>query len=329
MAVIEKFSKTPDMPIGIQNLLTDITDLKDDEKLLIITDDNNLEVAMYVYKYASVYFDTTMCVMKPRAFHGENPTELVRAAMEKADVAMGMTTMSLFHSEARLTMQKKGLRWLSMQNYTMDMFTDSGLTADFKMVHEQVDRVGTKYFGKTYHLTSAGGTDLTASVEGREPVLDYGTSCTPGSACGTPSAEIALAPIEGTAEGVLVIDGSIPFPGINVIDEEPIVMKVEKGNIVDIKGGKKAAIIRDALAAYNDPTVYNIGELGLGLNPLCRLRGIMAEDEGSFGNMHVGIGKNLNFGGVVDSPIHLDMITKTVTITIDDKVIMENGVLKA
>ena len=65
----------------------------------------------------------------------------------------------------------------------------------------------------------------------------------------------------------------------------------------------------------------------MGLNPLCRLRGVMSEDEGSFGNMHIGIGKNTSFGGHVDSPLHLDMVVKTVTAQIDDTIIMKDGKL--
>ena len=137
---------------------------------------------------------------------------------------------------------------------------------------------------------------------------------------------MALGPVEGTAEGVLVIDGSIPHPLLDLI-HEPITCRVEHGVVTEVTGGGQADILRKILADFQDPTVYNVGEVGLGLNPLCRLRGVMAEDEGSFGNMHVGLGKNLNFGGHVDSPLHLDMVIKDVTIQIDDTFIMRDGKL--
>ena len=53
----------------------------------------------------------------------------------------------------------------------------------------------------------------------------------------------------------------------------------------------------------------------------------MAPDEGSFGNIHIGIGKNLQFGGHVDSPLHLDMVIKNISCDIDGRVIMKDGVL--
>lgn len=315
------------MPIGIRQLMTSVTHLKEGEKVLIIADDNQREIAEFVYSYVKKYFDTTMCVMTPRASHGQEPTEMIAAAMEHCDVALGITTMSLYHSNARKkNTGKKTMRWVGMQGYQMAMFNEGGLTADFDMVREQVNRVATSYRGKIFHLTTPGGTDLTCSVEGREPVKDFGTAIHPGEACGTPNAEIALGPVEGTSEGVLVIDGSIPHPLLDLI-HEPITCKVEHGVITEITGGREADVLRKVLADYNDPTVYNVGELGMGLNPLCRLRGVMSEDEGSFGNMHIGIGKNTSFGGHVDSPLHLDMVVKTVTAQIDDTIIMKDGKL--
>ncbi|MEY8337658.1 hypothetical protein AALB16_06445 [Lachnospiraceae bacterium 62-35] len=316
-----------EMPLGIKQLFTSITHLQEGEKVLVITDDNKREIGELVYKYAKELFETTMMVMTPRSGHGAEPTEAIAAAMANCDVAFGATTMSLFHSKARLDGCKKGrLRWVGLQDYSLDMFETGGLTADFDEVRKVIDRVASVFYGKTFTLTSEGGTNLVCSVEGRKPVLDYGTSTTPGSASFPPNAEAALGPVEGTSNGVLVIDGSIPHPLLNLIDE-PIVCTVKDGNITEIKGGRQADILRKLLADFNDPTVYNVGELGLGLNKENVLNGHMAPDEGSYGNIHIGIGKNLQFGGHVNSPLHLDMVIKNISCDIDGRVIMKDGVL--
>lgn len=320
--------KFADMPLGMKQLLTSISNLKEGEKVLVITDDNKKEIGEFVYQHAKKHFETTMIVMEEREGHGAEPPATVRAAMENCDVAFGATTMSMYHTAARLETSKKGrLRWIGLQDYALHMFEKGGLTADFNEVEKVIDRVAEHYQGKTYRLTAEGGTDMTCSVEGRAPVPDYGTSKYPGSASFPPNAEIALGPVEGTANGVLVIDGSIPHPRLDLI-EEPITLKVEDGFVTEISGGREADILKEILEEYNDDTVYNVAELGLGLNKENYLCGYMAPDEGSFGNIHVGIGKNLNFGGNVDSPLHLDMIIKTVTIEIDGRIIMEKGELK-
>ncbi|MFC5590074.1 aminopeptidase [Sporosarcina soli] len=316
-----------DLPLGIKQLFTSITHLKEGEKVLVITDENKKEIGEFVYKYAKEFFETTMMVMPTREGHGAEPTEAVRAAMNNCDVAFGATTYSMYHSKARLDASKNGrLRWVGLQDYALHMFEKGGLTADFDEVKEVIDRVSEYYQGNTFKLTAPGGTNMVCSVKGRKPVFDYGTSREPGSASFPPNAEVALGPVEGTANGVLVFDGSIPHPLLNLLDE-PVICKVENGFITEITGGREADILRKILADFNDPTVYNIAELGLGLNKENYLCGHMAPDEGSLGNIHIGIGKNLNFGGHVDSPLHLDLVIKDVTVVIDDCSLMKDGEL--
>lgn len=327
MSIEKKIHATKDMPVGMKQLLTSVTYLKENEKVLVVTDDNTKEIGEFVYKYAKMFFDTTMICMSPREGHGEEPPETVRAAMQNCDVAFGATTMSMFHTKARSEGSKKGLRWVGMQDYELGMFETGGLTADFDEVEAVIRRVSKHYQGNIFRLTTPGGTDITCSVEGRAPVFDFGTSRTPGSASFPPNAEVALGPVEGTGNGVLVFDGSIPHPLINIVDE-PVVCQVVDGNITEITGGKDADTLREILESYNDPTVYNFAELGLGLNKHNKLCGRMAPDEGSFGNIHIGIGKNLNFGGNVDSTLHMDLVMLDVTIDIDGRKIMIDGELQ-
>jgi leucyl aminopeptidase (aminopeptidase T) len=315
------------MPLGIKSLFSSITNLKEGEKVLIITDDNKFEVGNYIYRYAKDLFDTTMVVMTARETHGAEPPEPVIAALNNCDVAFGATTMSLFHSKARLQASNNGrLRWIGLADYIPEMFETGGMTADFGYVAQVIDRVAPKFQGKQFKLTSPGGTNMTCSVEGREVVIDYGRAIKAGGFGSPPNAEVALGPVEGTSNGVLVIDGSIPHPLLNLI-EEPITCIVKDGFITEITGGRQAEILRNILAEYNDPTVYNIAELGLGLNEKNVLNGHMLPDEGSFGNIHIGIGKNLGFGGHTNSPVHIDMVIKSVTCVIDDATIMKDGVL--
>src|SRR5690625_4938052 len=95
-----------DMPLGMKQLLTSVTHLKEGEKVLVITDDNSKKIGEFVYKYAKKHFDTTMIFMSPREGHGAEPPEAVRAALENCDVAFGATTMSMYHSKARLETSK-------------------------------------------------------------------------------------------------------------------------------------------------------------------------------------------------------------------------------
>ena len=316
------------MPKGIQSLLGAITLLKPEEKLLIITDDQKFEIGHTLYQWASQVYDTTLCVMPPRAAHGAEPTDLIAGAMLQADVVFVATTMSMFHSRARRAAVQTGhTRYVNMVDYIPQMFYEGGLTADFEEITRVLDRICPHFQGSIFELTAPGGTHLICGVEGRPAIIDYGRSFRAGQSSSPPNAEIALGPVEGTANGVIVVDGSIPHPLINLL-EEPITLRVKDGSITEITGGRQADIFREILAAYNDERVYNIGELGLPVNPLNKVCGLMLVDEGAYGTLHIGIGNNLSFGGHVEAPVHIDLVIRDVTCKIDGREISRDGELQ-
>ena len=83
-------------------------------------------------------------------------------------------------------------------------------------------------------------------------------------------------------------------------------------------------VIND-LAAKEDPNVYNIAELGIGLNPACRFCGFMLEDEGVHGTAHIGIGTSITLGGTVKAACHYDLIMTKPTVTADGVVVIREG----
>jgi leucyl aminopeptidase (aminopeptidase T) len=139
-----------------------------------------------------------------------------------------------------------------------------------------------------------------------------------------PNVEANFSPIEGSAEGVIVADASIPYIDIGVLTE-PVIATVEKGMITDIEGGHQAKLLADDLKHRNDSQVYNVAELGVGLNPKCIMQGIMLEDEGVFGSVHIGIGTNITLGGNVKAAIHYDLLMYGATIELDGNVVLEKG----
>ena len=100
---------------------------------------------------------------------------------------------------------------------------------------------------------------------------------------------------------------------------------VTNGFITDIKGGYQAKVLMNDLEAKNDSNVYNIAELGVGLNPKCKMTGIMLDDEGVLGSAHIGIGSNFTLGGNLKAAIHYDLVLWHPTIKLDEKIVMKNG----
>ena len=179
--------------------------------------------------------------------------------------------------------------------------------------------------GKHIRVTTDLGTDITFSAEGRRGNALY-CIVEPGQFSTAPTIEANVSPIEGTAEGKIVCDASIPYIGIGLLDE-PVTCIVEDGFITDISGGRQAEMLAEDLANMNDPNVYNIAELGIGLNPKCRFIGLMLEDEGVEGSIHFGIGTSENLGGVLRAACHYDLIVTGATVEVDGRVVLENGVV--
>ncbi len=100
-------------------------------------------------------------------------------------------------------------------------------------------------------------------------------------------------------------------------------MEVRDGFITRIEGGRQAEVLRRDLESHGDRNSFNIAELGVGLNPKCKMIGIMLEDEGVLGSAHIGIGTNITLGGTIKAPCHYDLLVWYPRIEIDGEVVID------
>jgi len=213
-----------------------------------------------------------------------------------------------------------------MVDYAPEMLEQGCLFVNFEARSAFAEKTAQRLRGDTISVTTPGGTAFVASVRGMKPMVFAGRSLKPGSVSSPPDIECAIGPVEGTAKGKLVIDGSIPLPGLGVI-REPVHVQVEHGLIQSICGGEEADILRKKLASYADGRVYVIAEIGIGMNDMAALSGRMLEDEGAYGTMHIGIGNNLSYGGSCSTGVHIDMIMRSPTCKVDGAIVMKDGVV--
>ena len=298
------------------------------ERVLVLTDTETVRVGELIAMAAlQIAPDTAMVVITPRAGHGSEPPAHIASAMSEADVLIMPLKFSMTHAEATTMARKRGARVLSMGDYSEAMLQTGGIDLDF-LKNEKVVRNITEILnrGKKVEVTAPAGTKMTMDISGRRGFSEPGFAHTPGSVAGPPNVESNVGPLEGTSEGVIVVDGSIPHPALGVIFE-PIRLTVQEGNITEIQGGNQADILKDILSGMNDPGIYNIAELGIGLNPCSAVSGSMMEDEGAYGTCHIGIGDNTSFDGTVKAASHIDLIMRKPTIKIDGKIIQKDGEL--
>lgn len=309
-----------------KTLLNVCAQCKKDEKILIVTDPDSLYIAQALWDAAEEYPNRSLIMMPTQTMHGQEPTSLVSAAMMDADVIFRPTKFSISSTEAKRNACANGARDLNCSDYDLRMLESGGLYADFEAMGPVMDKVAAVYQGDDVEITTPMGTHLKANITGRFNLPQYGRSLVPGQSSSPPDIECAIGANAGTMHGVVYIDGSIPHPLLGLI-EEPIKLTVDKSLITKIEGGEQADILAKILADYNDPKVYHIGEIGIGMNPACELTGRMLEDEGCNGTVHLGIGDDRGFAGGNSCPVHLDAVFRSPTLTVDGKAILKDGVL--
>lgn len=309
---------------GCTTLIHTCAQCKKDEKILIVTDPDSLAIAQAIWDAAEEFPNKGIVMMPTQTMHGQEPTAIVAAAMLEADVIFRATKFSISSTEAKRNACKNGARDLNCSDYSLEMLETGGLTVDFAAQAPKVTKLNELLEGDTIELTTPLGSHVKGNITGRKGFPQYGCSLVPGQTSSPPDIENAIGANDGTMNGVIFIDASIPHPLLGLI-EEPIRFEIKDSKIIDISGGKQAKIFADILASYNDPKVYHIGEWGIGMNPACELNGRMLEDEGCYGTMHFGVGDDRTFGGTNSCPIHLDCIFKNPTLTVDGNVILKDG----
>ncbi len=200
-----------------------------------------------------------------------------------------------------------------------------GLNADYEKIARLSIKLK-KILDKAKHvkITAPSGTDLTFSIDKRKAIASKGLFRKKGESGNLPTGEAFIAPVEGTAEGILAVDGSMA--GLGLINKANLNIKIKKGFAEDITGGANARKLRTMLDNVGRDA-RNIAEFGIGTNDMAKLSGILLEDEKVKGTIHIALGNNITMGGSVNVPIHLDGVVKKPTVYLDGKLLMRNGEL--
>jgi leucyl aminopeptidase (aminopeptidase T) len=305
-------------------MLDTVLKVRPGEKLVIVTDDDALEVARALHQRAHEKgLDPTLCLMPVRSKPHEDPPDPIAVALRSADCGIIAVTKSITHSRARNDATRAGVRIASMPGACPRMFEDGSLEADASVIKPLCEWIDDQITaGDEVRITSDRGTDLTLSVAGRTAGGSFGLADVKGGFTVIPCLEATVGPVEWSANGRLVVDGCV-VPGGLV--EDPIEIVVEKGTIMSMTGGVDAEKLKTLLAGYNDPNVYHLAELGIGLNPKAVMGfDIAAEDEGVYGTIHFGFGEGRSFGTAITASTHTDVVLTDGRVQVDGRTILDH-----
>jgi len=305
--------------------IRDCMGAKKDEKILVITDELKREIGLSLHENAiRLGFESLLVEMKSGKINGEEPSNVVAELMQKFDVVFCPTEKSLTHTDARRNASAKGVRIATFPGITNEVMI-RGMNADYKSISKRTVKL-TEILesGNKIHVTAPIGTDITFSIAGRKAYASKGLFHAKGESGNLPTGEAYLAPVEGSANGVFLVDGSMA--GLGLIKNSNIRIEVENGYATKITGGilaKKLNVMLDKVGK----DARNIAEFGIGTNDSAKLSGVLLEDEKVMGTIHIALGNNVSMGGSVNVPIHLDGVVKKPTVWMDGKLLMRDGKL--
>jgi Thermophilic metalloprotease (M29) len=169
----------------------------------------------------------------------------------------------------------------------------------------------------TLRVRGRAGTDLTLRVGGR-PWLSDALPLQPGQMANYPGGEVFVAPHSDGAEGVLVVDLTVPYTVVGLVDE-PVTLRFERGRVTSIEDGRAAEMLRSIVEEAGQGADV-IAELGIGFNPTVSPHGHVMLDEKAARTAHVAIGRNTGpYGGDNEATIHIDCVFSEPELEADGK----------
>lgn len=174
------------------------------------------------------------------------------------------------------------------------------------------------------HVTSPGGTDVTLSIRGHGclPVVAVPERGLPYAIPIPLWGEYNWAPVTGSVNGTIVIDGITEATAVLHVVSEPVTWTIVEDRIVDVKGGQDADDFRTLFKTDDGASL--IGELGIGGNP----RAIFGTEteKARLGTVHFGVGQNDEYpGGEVRSAVHVDGVVRNARLEADGRLLIADG----
>jgi len=216
-----------------------------------------------------------------------------------------------------------GARYASMPLFDEEML-DGPMQIDWKEMSKRTKEIAYRVNRcKEIEIKTPNGTQIAFSKEGRRAYSDTGIITKPGEFSNLPAGEVYLAPLEGSANGRLVLEWA-PTRKL----KSAVTLYVENGSVKKVEGKEKFAdYLRAKLSKRPDNS--NIAELGIGTNNGASRPDNILESEKISGTIHIALGDNSSFGGRVRTPFHQDFIFFKPTVTLiyrkSRKILLDNG----
>ena len=317
-------------------MLKEVVKIQPGQKLLVISDTyaRSRAVAEVVNAVAnSMGVVAVLTVMAPVTQVGQEPPPCIAAAMKAVDVILEFADKhTIVHSTARKEATALGIKHFVLNtDASEDRLRTIIPIEDLKRIQARTEKLaGIMTRAGTARITTHYGADLTMSLKGRKALPIHPLSAT-GFGGLQDYAEAAVSPVEGTTEGLVVIDASVRAWGY--VFRSPLSYEVKKGRAQadTVSSDVKEEAERFKKIILFDENAGNCAaELGLGTSHTVPriLQGDSMCDYAMEGNVHIAVGRNNDIGGETFSRVHQDVLMTRATVMLDDICVIEDGKLK-
>lgn len=297
------------------------------ETVLVLTDEPEFTIGQAIFDVAKeIAKEVFLVEMIPRSQHGEEPPEQIAEMMKKVDVVIAPTFKSLTFTRARFEACQSGARVATLPGILQETFIRA-MNADYTKVADTSRKLAKMLTDANIaRITSDKGTDVIIQIQGKFGHADTGILHRVGDYGNLPAGEAYISPVEGKANGKIIVDGAIEDSGV-LSKGDYVTLSLENGIITSVDGGRTASYLSGILAQY-PMSVRKIIELGIGTNPSAKLCGSNLEDEKVLGTIHIVIGDELELSKDTQMPVRIDMVIVAPNLYLDGKLIMDAGKLK-
>ena len=257
----------------------------------------------------------------------------VIAALASSDLVIDCTVEGLLHAPELGSILAGGARVLMVSNEHPDVFDrlvwDDDLPRRVDLGHRWLQAAS------TMRVTSEAGTDLGVALAGAFTAGSTGLTAGPGSIAHWPGGLVLAFPAAGSVNGTVVMapgDLNLTF---NRLLTSTVRLEIVDDHIVEIAGdGVDAILFRSYLSAFGDRESYATSHVGWGMNQAARWDAMELYDRRETwgtearayaGNFLYSTGANEVAGRFTAG--HFDLPMRAHTVRLDDRVVVESGVL--
>jgi len=258
----------------------------------------------------------------------EQAQSIIAAAKgDVADIIIALSNNSTSHTNFRKLACHAGARFASLPHFDPDMFATS-MTVDWHALADRTNRlVEAVNRAEWATVECPNGTSMHICKKGRHAEGDDGLLTADGAFGNLPAGEAYLAPLEGESHGTMVIEW-----GPTAKLQSPLTLIISDGKVLRIEGDDPLRQRLEAKFAEN-PNCRNLAELGIGTNDKASRPDNVLEAEKILGTIHLALGDNTGFGGIVAAPFHEDYVFYQPTLTLimpdgSQEIIIDNGQLQ-